>query len=179
MMACGFIGSMDGESPAFVFDSTGTYQVMLTVADANGCADTLVQQVNVNPAPVSAFSYTENVENIQGQVQFTNGTIGASEYFWDFGNGAVSYAESPLITYADDGIYNVILVSVSEQGCHDTTMITYEMMFKGLVRAQCHGTGRNHSGYPHLETGGRKPGHLHRRNLQQPRHVAVEKLAAG
>jgi PKD repeat protein len=128
----GFIGGMDGESPAFVFDSTGTYQVMLTVADANGCTDTLVQQVNVNPAPVSAFSYTENVENIQGQVQFTNGTIGASEYFWDFGNGEVSYAESPLITYADDGIYNVILVSVSEQGCHDTTMITYEMMFKGL-----------------------------------------------
>ena len=29
----GFIGGMDGESPAFVFDSTGTYQVMLTVAE--------------------------------------------------------------------------------------------------------------------------------------------------
>jgi len=25
-----------------------------------------------------------------------------------------------------------MLVSVSDQGCHDTTMITYEMMFKGL-----------------------------------------------
>jgi PKD repeat protein len=126
------IGYMTGATPSFTFDSTGTYHVMLTVADINGCADTLIHYINVNPAPISAFSYTENVENIQGQIQFTNGSIGANEYFWDFGNGAISYATSPLITYADDGIYTVMLVSVSDQGCHDTTMITYEMMFKGL-----------------------------------------------
>jgi PKD repeat protein len=69
---------------------------------------------------------------VQGQVQFTNGSIGAKEYYWDFGNGETSYAESPKITYAEDGSYQVILVSVSDLGCHDTTAITYEMMFKGL-----------------------------------------------
>jgi PKD repeat protein len=127
-----YIGNMQGATPSFVFDSTGTYQVLLTVKDLNGCADTLLQAVNVNPAPVSAFSYTENVENIQGQVQFTNGSLGAKDYYWDFGNGAISYLESPLVTYADDGTYTVMLVSVSDQGCHDTTTITYEMMFKGL-----------------------------------------------
>ena len=127
-----FIGSMQGATPSYVFDSTGTYQVLLTVKDLNGCADTLLQAVTVHAAPVSAFSYTENVENIQGQVQFTNGSLGAKEYYWDFGNGAISYLASPLVTYADDGTYTVMLVSVSPEGCHDTATITYEMMFKGL-----------------------------------------------
>jgi len=86
----------------------------------------------VNASPLSAFSYTENVDNIQGQVQFTNGSIGAKEYYWNFGDGQYSYDPSPMITYADDGTYQVMLVSVSELGCHDTALITYEMMFKGL-----------------------------------------------
>jgi PKD repeat protein len=126
------IGSMQGSTPAYVFDSAGMYRVMLTVADANGCSDTIIQSLKVNASPVSAFSYTENADSIQGQVQFTNGSIGAKEYYWDFGNGEVSYAESPLITYANDGTYQVILVSVGTDGCQDTAMITYEMMYKGL-----------------------------------------------
>jgi hypothetical protein len=128
----GFIGTMQGNTPSFTFDSTGRYQVMLTVADSNQCADTIIQQVLVNASPLSAFSYTENVDSIQGQVHFTNGSIGAKDYFWDFGNGETSYDVSPTITYADDGSYLVMLVSVSEQGCHDTAMITYDMIFKGL-----------------------------------------------
>ncbi len=128
----GMVGSMQGNTPAFTFDSTGRYQVMLTVADSIGCADTIIQQVAVNPSPASAFSYTENVDEIQGQIQFTNGSVGAEEYYWDFGNGETAYSESPIITYAEDGTYEVILVSVSENGCHDTATITYEMIFKGL-----------------------------------------------
>ena len=128
----GVIGYMQGANPDFIFDSTGRYEVMLTVADGNGCSDTIVQPVKVNPAPLTAFSYTENVDNIQGQVQFNNGSIGATEYYWDFGNGETSYGESPLTTYEYDGTYQVVLVTVSDQGCHDTALISYEMMFKGL-----------------------------------------------
>jgi PKD repeat protein len=128
----GVAGYMQGANPDFIFDSTGRYEVMLTVADGNGCADTIVQQVKVNPAPLTAFSYTENVDNIQGQIQFTNGSIGATEYYWDFGNGETSFRESPLTTYEYDGTYQVVLVTVSDQGCHDTAMISYEMIFKGL-----------------------------------------------
>ncbi|MEI6060589.1 MAG: PKD domain-containing protein, partial [Bacteroidota bacterium] len=128
----GFRGTMQGATPAFVFDSTGTYHVMLTVADTNGCIDTIVQQVTVKPSPVSAFSYTENIDKIQGKVQFTNGSLGAKNYFWDFGDGQTAYSESPINTYVDDGTYQVILVSVSELGCHDTATITFDMLFKGL-----------------------------------------------
>ena len=123
---------MNGPTPGFVFDSAGIFQVMLTVADTNGCADTIVQPVNVKPSPVSAFSYTENLDSIQGQVQFTNGSIGAKAYFWDFGNGETSYAQSPMIVFANDGTFEVMLVAVGADGCQDTSSITYELMFKGL-----------------------------------------------
>jgi PKD repeat protein len=128
----GRIGGMLGETPAFVFDSAGWYTVQLLVADTNGCADTVVQQVVVNASPMSAFSYADNVDDIQGQIQFTNGSSGAKDYFWDFGNGQTSYAEAPLITYDQDGTYEIMLVSVSDNGCHDTAMIAYDMLFKGL-----------------------------------------------
>jgi hypothetical protein len=128
----GLLGNMQGATPAFVFDSTGVFTVMLTVADTNGCTDTIIQQVKVNASPTSAFSYSENMDSIQGQVQFTNGSIGASEYYWNFGNGEISYAQSPTVTYANDGTYQVMLVSVGADGCQDTATLMYEMMYKGL-----------------------------------------------
>jgi PKD repeat protein len=128
----GFLGSMQGATPSFVFDSTGNYQVMLTVADTNSCVDTLVQQVKVSASPHSAFSYSDNVDEIQGQMQFTNASAGATQHYWDFGDGTFSYAESPKMTYTEDGNYQVMLVSMSTLGCKDTAIIAYTMMFKGL-----------------------------------------------
>jgi hypothetical protein len=128
----GLIAILNGDAPSYVFDSAGKYFVKQIITDANGCTDTLVQEMKVNRSPLSAFSITENVDNIQGQVQFNNGSIGATDYIWDFGNGNTSYAESPLITYADDGTYPVVLITKSDQGCYDTTSIVYELLFKGL-----------------------------------------------
>ena len=128
----GLLAILQGDTVSHVFDSTGRYNVQLLVADTNGCSDTLTQWITVNRSPVSAFSFTENVDDIQGHIQFTNGSIGAEQYNWDFGNGDNSYAESPLMTYADDGDYPVILVSTSKEGCNDTALLIYKMLFKGL-----------------------------------------------
>ncbi len=128
----GLLAILQGDTVSYVFDSTGRYNVQLLVADTNGCSDTLTQWITVNRSPVSAFSFTENVDDIQGHIQFTNGSIGSVQYNWDFGNGENSYAESPLMTYADDGDYPVILVSTSKEGCNDTALLIYKMLFKGL-----------------------------------------------
>jgi PKD repeat protein len=127
-----FLGSMQGAAPQFVFDSVGAYRVLLTASDTNGCADTTRAMVHVQPSPLSAFSYLENIENVQGQIQFTDGSIGALEYHWDFGDGQTSPEASPLITYGDDGIYTVTLITLNEQGCSDTVSMQYTMLFKGL-----------------------------------------------
>jgi PKD repeat protein len=127
-----FIGSMQGAMPQYVFDSVGTYRVLLTASDTNRCADTLSLIIHAQPSPLSAFSITDNVENIQGKVLFTDGSIGAKEYHWDFGNGETSPEVSPVVTYADDGTYTVTLVTLNDQGCSDTTTLQYTMLYKGL-----------------------------------------------
>jgi PKD repeat protein len=127
-----FFGSMQGATPQFIFDSVGTYRVMLTASDTNSCADTLTMMVHTRPSPLSAFSYTDNIGNVQGQVQFNDGSIGAREYHWDFGNGETSPLPSPSVTYQEDGTYMVTLVTLNEQGCSDTVSMPYTMLYKGL-----------------------------------------------
>jgi PKD repeat protein len=81
---------------------------------------------------MSVFSASGNFEDIQGQVKFENGSIGADEYFWDFGNGTTSYNESPEITYNEDGEYLIQLFAKNSSGCVDSSGMIYRMMYKGL-----------------------------------------------
>ena len=86
----------------------------------------------MNPKPTSAFSMTDNYENTQGRVLFTNGSIGATAYEWDFSTGVQSFAIDPVIDFTSDGSYIVTLVSLNEFGCPDTLRMEYNLMFKGL-----------------------------------------------
>jgi PKD repeat protein len=131
-LALNLIGTMQGATPGFTFDSLGTYSVMLSVRDTNRCADTTAAFVRVQPSPLSTFSYLQNVENIQGDVQFTNGSIGAVEYHWDFGNGETSTDLSPKVNFAEDGTYTISLVTLNELGCADTSNMLFTMLYKGL-----------------------------------------------
>ena len=53
---------------------------------------------------------------------FTNNSIGADEWHWDFGDGNTSTQLSPLHTYALPGSYTVSLVVRNHtSGCDFTT----------------------------------------------------------
>ena len=126
------LGLAGVQNPDFIFDNVGNYLVELTVVDTNGCADTIARELVVNPKPTSAFSMTDNYENTQGRVLFTNGSIGATAYEWDFSTGVQSFAIDPVIDFTSDGSYIVTLVSLNEFGCPDTLRMEYNLMFKGL-----------------------------------------------
>ena len=126
------IGWLTGAAPSFTFDETGNYQVLLTVADSNGCIDTVSHAVGVFPTPVSAFGLEKDFENVQGQVHFINGSLNADQYYWDFGNGQTSAGESPVVQYDLDGDYLVQLFAYNKYGCIDSTSFLYKMMYTGL-----------------------------------------------
>jgi len=128
----GLLGYRDTENPTFTFTTPGNYQVLLQVADTNGCRDTINRTVVSNPIPVSIFAYNENFNDIQGQLQFVNSSIDGVKYYWDFGNGETSYAENPVVFYQDDGTYTIELVTWNDLNCTDTTQMNYEFMVKGL-----------------------------------------------
>lgn len=128
----GTLGLAGTQNPVYFFNKTGEYNVELTVVNANGCTDTINKSLTVFPKPTSAFSYIENFENVQGQVSFTNGSIGATAYEWNFTTGIPSFEIDPVVTFTDDGDYTISLIALNEYGCPDTTTIEYTMLFKGL-----------------------------------------------
>lgn len=120
------------QNPEYVFQNAGDHIVMLIVQDTNTCADTISQTISTWPSPVSTFTFNENFENVQGQLLFANASTGATHYYWDFGNGKTSFADSPQITYDIDGSYPITLIAYSDKECSDTSQVIYDFMVKGL-----------------------------------------------
>lgn len=72
-------------------------------------------------APIAA-DFTVSISELTAQ--FTNTSLNADSYSWDFGDGATSTEENPSHTYASEGTYTVTL-SVSAPG--ETDEITQEV----------------------------------------------------
>lgn len=85
-------------------------------------------QVNVVPCPSLVVAALQNpiINCNSTTVTFQNQSIGASTYFWNFGdptsNADTSVALNPTYTYPDTGVYNVTLIAYSTlNGCADST----------------------------------------------------------
>jgi len=118
----------EGNPAEIVFQNAENYIVNHEVIDAYGCSDSMSLIIGVKPKPESKFNYLVNVGNLQGLVQFENNSVGASDYFWDFGNGITSSQEEPLIKYDREGEYTIMLKSASTYGCSDTAYRQYYFM---------------------------------------------------
>jgi len=128
----GVTGKLAIQNPGFVFAEPGNYRVNLMVTDVFGCMDTINQNVTTWSVPTSLFDYKENYDNVQGQLQFTNNSMDATKYYWDFGNGTDSYSENPVANYENDGNYTITLISSNDKDCTDTLSSNYAFMVKGL-----------------------------------------------
>ncbi len=120
------------KDPIHQYKAEGDYVVRLIVKDQHGCYDTVDSTIRVNITPTSSFTFTENINNMTGKLQFQNKSNGADSYFWDFGNGQTSTDENPVVTYANDGSFLIELISNNQYDCSDTTFYRYEFIFKGL-----------------------------------------------
>jgi PKD repeat protein len=120
------------QDPVHQYKTDGDYLVRLIIKDQHGCYDTVDSTIKVYVTPVSSFTYTDNINNMTGKLQFNNKSTGADTYFWDFGNGQTSTDENPIVTYANDGSYLIMLISDNQYNCSDTTFYKYEFIFKGL-----------------------------------------------
>lgn len=69
----------------------------------------------VDPQIMVDFSYEIDSTDFL-KVHFTNHTLNASSFFWDFGNGDSSNIENPTYTYASAGDYDVTLTVIGVNG---------------------------------------------------------------
>jgi PKD repeat protein len=112
------------QNPHHSYVSAGNYEVKLTITTQNGCIDSIVKQVQVNPAPMAVF--TASITCAGDYTQFTDQSV-ANEgtivgWLWDFGDGTPSSTvQNPFHLYSNAGIYNVhLIVTNSNQCLHDT-----------------------------------------------------------
>lgn len=110
-------------NPVHVFSQPGTYEVSLVATDVNGCYnDTSVMNIIVHPSPNAAFDFErESLCGLPAEINFQNGSSGASGYVWIFGNETFSNYNNPTNIYENAGDYNVILIASNQFGCLDTT----------------------------------------------------------
>lgn len=111
-------------SPSILYDTVGTFDVLLVVTSSNGCGDTAMASVTVNPMPMAGF--TANDTCLFSPTFFTDlsdvpdGNI--TSWQWNLGNGSTSVQQNPTVTYSQDSVYTVTLVVTAEGGCTDTTV---------------------------------------------------------
>ncbi|MBK8554891.1 MAG: PKD domain-containing protein [Lewinellaceae bacterium] len=110
--------SSTNANPTVVYDTPGTYTVVLTASNAAGSnTSTQTNYITVGTVPAAAFTAAVN----GAVVDFTNNSSGANSYSWDFGDANTSTAANPSHTYAADGIYTVVLTATNACGATTST----------------------------------------------------------
>ena len=117
------------QHPKHVFSGTGTYDVMLVVANTSGCPDTIIKQITVFPKPPVEFTWSIGSQNneIQFQLDTVLTPIGmiVNMIEWNFGDG--TYATGiydPLHVYPVAGNFNVIVTVTDTIGCSNMVQHT-------------------------------------------------------
>jgi gliding motility-associated-like protein len=98
----------------------GTYTV--TVSD-NGCESTASVVVGNLAGPMAAYSVSPNPAEINEDVQFTDASIGAISWDWDFGDGSFGSGLDPTHAYMNSGTYETWLYIEDDFGCRDSTSV--------------------------------------------------------
>ena len=114
-------GTSDDPNPIHIYTDTGDFDVQLVVSN-NGCGDTInfIKYIRITP-PVAIFSTAADCGS-NGQVIFTDASIGADTWLWDFGDGTTSTDSNTTHIYATPGTYSVSLtVTNNETGCSYTS----------------------------------------------------------
>ncbi|MCC6542112.1 MAG: PKD domain-containing protein [Flavobacteriales bacterium] len=121
-------GASNDQSPAHTYLNLGaqdtTFMVQLIMTSAFGCADTASAPITVAPGVQAMYSHNATPGCAPFDAIFTNTSIGADSYAWDFGDGATSTAVSPTHVFVNNTLflqtYQVQLIAISNAGCADT-----------------------------------------------------------
>jgi len=113
------------QNVSHTYTLAGTYIVNLTVSNANGTDSTsaliTVSKTPVVVLPVANFSTDVSEGSAPLSVQFTDLSENATEWYWDFGDGANSTEQSPAHTYSAAGNYTVNLKVSNANGTDSKT----------------------------------------------------------
>lgn len=119
----------------WIYPNAGFYSISLSIFNQFGCKrDTVATNyIEVYPVPIAEFTANPWESTIlDPNISFTNLSVGANSYYWDFGDIASSTNNSTVVNpshfYENGGSYSVWLVAFNDKGCRDTVMHKIEIL---------------------------------------------------
>ncbi|MEO5572091.1 MAG: PKD domain-containing protein [Bacteroidia bacterium] len=108
------------QHPTHTYANPGTYSASLTITTADGCTSTSTHSYAANFSPLFAIPTVATSDTVPPlNVQFNANSQGATQWFWDFGDGTTSSLENPSHTFTLPPPYNISLI-ISNDSCSDT-----------------------------------------------------------
>ncbi|HYV92467.1 MAG TPA: PKD domain-containing protein, partial [Chitinophagales bacterium] len=104
------------QNPSHIYSQPGTYHVCLVTSD-NCSSDTVCDDVIVQcPLFVASFTFLQSDDTLW----FTDESVNAIQWQWDFGDGIFSSLQNPSHTYSQAGTYQVCLMT--SDSCSSDTL---------------------------------------------------------
>ncbi|MCB0381566.1 MAG: gliding motility-associated C-terminal domain-containing protein, partial [Flavobacteriales bacterium] len=141
------IGYFDGSSVvnlgSLVSDASGNIIISgltagsysnFTVLSGSGCLGTDNTTINLvdQNSVVASFIASPDNGTIPLSVSFTNTSVGATSYLWNFGNGSTSILTNPTAVYNDMGMFTATLIAMTGN-CSDTFTVIIETFGKSSI----------------------------------------------
>jgi PKD repeat protein len=120
------VGTSTEASPEYTYDNPGRYTVTLTVTDSCGSHELVKPDYIVvySGPPTAAFVVDATTGTTSTEFNFTDQSIDADTWAWDFDDGETSDEQNPVHTFADTGIYTVELIVTNACSGADTASVT-------------------------------------------------------
>ncbi|MBB78985.1 MAG: hypothetical protein CL844_08290 [Crocinitomicaceae bacterium] len=131
----GGLSSSTDENTYFFPLTSGNYSITLEVFNNIG-VDQISQNllVNIDQPPLAIASASDvNLSLPSAIVYFSNISINATDYFWDFGDGNYSLDQDPWHEYTQNGTYDVLLIAMNDGCDNDTLSIQINVGTQGVI----------------------------------------------
>jgi gliding motility-associated-like protein len=107
-------------NPAHLYSTQGSYTVTLNANTIKGCNASTIKLITIYPMPAANFTFSDvcfrNNMNFTGTSTVSSGTL---SYNWNFATGTAT-VQNPVYLYANPGVYNVRLITTTNNGCIDS-----------------------------------------------------------
>ena len=115
-----YLDNANSSSPVAQPPAGTTFQV--TGTDANGCQNSASVNIGVASVPTASFFSEFEISCVGTRGIFTNSSVNASQYLWDFGDGTTSGDPNVVHDFAV-GITGTISLTAYNSGCSSETTI--------------------------------------------------------
>ena len=116
-----------GDPAGYVITNLNQQQIQLFIASDFGCTDDQNLFFDPEGAITAAFTFPSPVAAVGDTVEFTNTSIGATNFTWNFGDGISLIQENPSHVYStswEDSTVVVELIVSNALGCIDTAQLS-------------------------------------------------------